>query len=112
MEKEKFVSTKLNILGEEVNVILAPSDYLSELSDAFAMFDPDSNEIVFNEDEFESLSEKEYKRVYRHEIIHAFRILAGGRDADCFPEGEEMIVEFFAQMSPKMFDIFNDLDIL
>lgn len=55
------------------------------------------------------------KRVLRHEIIHAFLSESGlavsSLPAESWAINEEM-VDWFARMSPKIFDVYKSLEIL
>lgn len=56
-----------------------------------------------------------YKKVLRHEVIHAFIYESGlhcnSVSCGCWSENEEM-VDWFAIQSPKVFEVFKKLGIL
>lgn len=68
---------------------------------------------------FPNMSEKEQeiyrKRTLRHEIIHAFLNESGMSDCSSFSEHwakDEEMIDWIAIQSPKIFKVFQELDIL
>ena len=55
------------------------------------------------------------RRILRHEIIHAFMYESGlwcnSYEVSCWAENEEM-TDWFAIQSPKIFEVYKNLDIL
>ena len=109
---------KINILGTEYQ-ILTQSEYENpKLRECNGLCEQYSKKIILNDfqtqkddvmcvenpDEF-------MKKVLRHEIFHAFFGESGLRSCSEFAENEEL-VDWLAIMSPKIFRIFQELNIL
>ena len=113
MRTVKMIYTKANILGTDYTV-----EYKTlgkEGIDGYC--DYTSKEIVIRSDnengvnDFKSLQEKQL----RHEIIHAFMSESGlqcnWQHIEQFGH-DETTVDWFAIQSPKIFKVFQELDIL
>lgn len=76
------------------------------LFDTFPMYD-NSSQFAIDENE---------KRTLRHEIIHAFLNESGLQRCAGVYDGSwtrnEAMIDFFAIQSPKIFQVFQNLDIL
>lgn len=113
----------VNILGTEYTIEYVDKfpDYLSEFEDtADALFNAfDRTIFVKNANEkdiTEKGKERKAKKNLRHEIFHAF-LYESGLSSNTYghigawAEHEEM-VDWFAIQSPKIFKVFQELDIL
>lgn len=104
----------INILGTEYEVVRQTERENPKLETANGLCEVYSNRIVLREidddpNNYENI--EAYKRkVFRHEIIHAFLAESGLR-ADSWAENEEM-VDWFASQAPKIFETFVQLDLL
>lgn len=110
---------KLNILGTDYTLQYLSNKEDSKLENLDGYTDFYLKRIVVEKDFenrlFDETKIKKYQnKILRHEIIHAFLSESG---LDCnslktynWAENEEM-VDWFAIQSPKIFDVFNDLDI-
>ena len=110
---------RLYILGTEYSLQYLSSKEDKKLENLDGYTDFYLKRIVVEKDFenrlFDETKIKNYQnKILRHEIIHAFLFESG---LECnslkvynWAENEEM-VDWFAIQSPKIFDIFNDLDI-
>lgn len=110
---------KINILGTEYSLQYLSSKEDKKLENLDGYTDSYLKRIVIEKDFenrlFDETKIKNYQnKILRHEIIHAFLFESG---LECnslkiynWAENEEM-VDWFAIQSPKIFDVFNDLDI-
>lgn len=109
---------KVNILGTEYTITILDkiNKYMKDNPDVSGYMDPSSKKIVVYVKDIEVDDEEQYKkRTLRHEITHAFFYESG---LDCnanniteWARNEEMI-DWFAIQSPKIFKVFNELNIL
>lgn len=117
---------KINVLGTEYSVethkvtedcILKDrqlAGYCAEESKQIVIADMSEKEY------FEEMNEAEqkilWKKTLRHELIHAFLNESGLSDSASIPAGawakHEEMVDWFAIQSPKIFKLFQQLDIL
>lgn len=65
-------------------------------------------EDMLTDNDNEQLKKLRYNEVARHEIMHAFFIESGLEDY-C---ANEQLINWFAIQSPKIFKVFQELDIL
>ncbi len=109
---------KINIIGTEYQ-ILTQSEYENpKLRECSGLCEQYSKKIILNDFQtqkddvmcVENLDEF-MKKVLRHEIFHAFFGESGLRSCSEFAENEEL-VDWLAIMSPKIFRIFQELNIL
>ena len=109
---------KISILGTEYLVLKGnPKDY-PILEDANAYTDIYAKQIVIDE-KFDTENhglnthnpEAVKRKLYRHEILHAF-IAESGFGYNFSSENEEDIVNWVAEQFPKMKKIFEELGIL
>lgn len=104
---------KVNILGTEYKITL------KELkdSDVDGFTDYTEKAIVIRSDNYNEVGNFEWlqKKQLRHELIHAFMaesgLQANWEHVQKFGH-DETTVDWIAIQSPKMFKIFQDLDIL
>lgn len=110
---------KIDVLGTEYSLqyLSSKEDKKLENLDGYTDFylkrvvvEKDFENRLFDENKIKNYQ----KKILRHEIIHAFLFESG---LECnslktynWAENEEM-VDWFAIQSPKIFDVFNDLDI-
>ena len=117
-------SKTINILGIEytINLVDKFPEHMSEFEDsADGLFNGLNREIFIHtrnsqQDLTESGKKHGIKRSLRHEIIHAFLFESGlGSNSlnhySAWAENEEM-VDWFAIQLPKIFKVFQELDIL
>lgn len=103
----------VNILGTEYTI--EPRELKDEDIDGFT--DNTSKLIVIRTDNVNSVCDFEYlqKKQLRHEIIHAFMSESGlqcnWQHIEQFGH-DETTVDWFAIQSPKIFKVFQELDIL
>lgn len=104
---------KVNILGTEYKIVL------KELkdSDVDGFTDYTEKAIVMRYDNYNEVGNFEWlqKKQLRHELIHAFMaesgLQANWEHIQKFGH-DETTVDWFAIQSPKMFKVFQELDIL
>ena len=123
MEYQYFMQDfKFNILGSEWTVKFGTVEEYPNLEDMDGYTDSSTREIIV--DDMKSQQDmpgskknmEEYKKqVVRHEIIHAF-LCESGLDTnsgacDNWAINEEM-VDWFAIQSPKIFNAFNELELM
>lgn len=115
---------KVNVLGTEYTIIFkddeeVAKDMCSESGEFGGYCNAFSHEIVIsnlNKCEDTEEAKKELKKAnMRHEVTHAFLNESGlgynANSTDCWAKNEEM-VDWFAIQSPKIFKVFQELDIL
>ena len=104
---------KVNILGTEYTI--EQRELKNEEIDGFT--DNTSKLIVIRSDNTNNLGDFEYlqKKQLRHEILHAFMSESGlqcnWQHVEQFGQ-DETTVDWFAIQSPKIFKLFQELDIL
>ena len=109
---------KINILGQDYEVIKQSKSENPKLSDAYGYTEPYSKKIILDAD-MESLKDDDSaenldiwaKKVFRHEIIHAF-FLESGLNTNCDYATNEELVDWIAIQFPKIAKVFEELDIL
>lgn len=113
---------KVNILGTEYEIKMGTYKDFPALSNMDGYTDTSTQTIVVDdmsmaEGEIDSKGNLEFyrKSVIRHEIIHAFLhesgLASNSVNSDNWAVNEEM-VDWFAIQSPKIFKVFQELDIL
>lgn len=115
---------KVNILGTEYSITFKDDEEVCadmgvDIGECGGYCNGFSREIVIanlnccNDGEIAKANLK--KTNARHEITHAFLNESGlsgnANDTDCWAKNEEM-VDWFAIQSPKIFKVFQELDIL
>ena len=108
---------KVNILGTEYDILFQSREQNRFLNDADGYVDRSVKKIVIStkEDDCEIENfETHQKKCLRHELIHAFMEESGlSVNFEHKPIGiEETTVDWFAIQSPKIFKVFQELDIL
>lgn len=110
---------KVNILGTEYKVLFRDEKDKPKLKNADGYMDQSIKEIVvgvFEKDDMSIDDLQDYsKKVLRHEIVHAFLYESGlwtnSGNVNAWAQSEE-ITDWFAIQSPKIFKVFQELDIL
>lgn len=113
---------KVNILGSEWSVVFGTEKEYQNLSEMDGYADFSTHQIVIDtmEKADGQIGSKgdmtAYKKqVIRHEIIHAFLYESGleacSTTSDNWALNEEM-VDWFAIQSPKIFKVFNELELV
>ena len=113
---------KVNILGSEWSVKFGNEKEYPNLTNVDGYTDLSIREIVVDDMEASQGQigakadlESYQKQVVRHEIIHAFLLESGldsnSNSADSWAVNEEM-VDWFAIQSPKIFKLFNKLELM
>lgn len=109
---------KVNILGTEYDILIQSPRDNPKLEDNNGLCEQYSKKIILNDLEEEKKDimcveklEEFKKKVARHEIIHAFLGESGLRGNSPWAEDEEM-VDWLAIQSPKIFKVFEELNIL
>ena len=113
---------KVNILGSEWSVKFGNEKEYPNLAKTDGYTDLSIREIVVDDMEASQGQigakadlESYQKQVVRHEIIHAFLLESGldsnSNSADSWAVNEEM-VDWFAIQSPKIFKLFNKLELM
>lgn len=113
---------KVNILGSEWSVKFGNEEEYPNLAEMDGYSDFSIREIVVDDMEASQGQigakadlESYQKQVVRHEIIHAFLLESGldsnSNSADSWAVNEEM-VDWFAIQSPKIFKVFNKLELM
>lgn len=108
----------VNILGTEYEILVQSEDDNPKLKECDGLCEQYSKKIVLNDGKYaenevmtvENLEEYK-KKVLRHELFHAFFGEAGLRSHSDYAENEELI-DWLAIMSPRIFKVFQELDIL
>lgn len=108
-------SRTINVLGTEIRVLFREEKQDPKLEELGGYFDATENLIVVKIPEKDSMSvgnlENHQKKVFRHEIIHAFLHESGldwsAVSSECWATNEEM-VDWFAIQSPKIFKVFRE----
>lgn len=110
---------KVNILGTEYEIVYLKrcEDDLFENGEADAWCDNTSCKIAVRiMDSKDNMDNQEayVRRLLRHEIIHAFLFESGLGNDFHHPENghEETMVDWIARQSPKIFKVFQELDIM
>lgn len=114
----------VNILGTEYEIAFKNDEQVCEdmgvsLGECGGYCNEFSHEIVISNldkcKDGKEAKESLRKNNMRHEITHAFLAESGlscnSNSADCWAKNEEM-VDWFAIQSPKIFKVFQELDIL
>lgn len=100
----------VNILGTEYAVRF---DHKEKDSDGQTFFYKKEialrpTEEMLDEDETIEEKEERFKEVFRHELFHSFLFEGTGADYAY----DENLINFLAVNSPKVFKVFQELDIL
>lgn len=111
------LSNSVMILGTEYKIIQSRDDEDSNLIDVDAYVDSSVKKIVVNTRMMEGATIGEpimyYKKVMRHEIIHAFLEESGlSVQAKWDESHNEQMVDWVAIQFPKMMEVFKKLNLL
>ncbi len=109
----------IEILGTDYQVLFRKAENDKHLENYDGYFDFTRKLIVVGIFEEDSMSvgklELYQKKVLRHEIIHAFLYESGlwenSSKSESWAQSEEM-TDWFAIQSPKLFKVFEELDLL
>lgn len=114
---------KVNILGTEYSIYFVekfPENLSDYEEDSDAVFNSFNREIYVKTKKEKDITEQGRERILkknlRHEILHGF-LYESGLSSNTYghigawAEHEEMI-DWFAIQSPKIFNVFTELDIL
>lgn len=112
------MTQKVNILGTEYEIVVQSENKNPKLKVANGICEQYSKKIVINDFEYckddimivDNFNEFK-KKVLRHEIVHAFFGESGLRSCSDYAENEEL-VDWIAIQAPKIFNVFQELDIL
>lgn len=97
-------------LGTKYKIVFKTEDEDSFLIENAGFTDFANKQIVLNSGNIEEdVTDTKYRRVLRHEVIHAFLYESGLNDSYCWDE--ESTVDWFAIQSPKIFKVYEELDI-
>lgn len=101
---------KVNILGTEYNVEF---NHENKESDGEAFFYEKRIEIkpiqgMLNADSTIAEKEKRQKEVFRHELLHCTLFESGNSDYAY----DEKLIEALSILTPKIFKVFQELDLL
>ena len=108
----------VNILGTEYKILVQSESENPKLKENSGLCEQYSKKIIISD--FEDCKDdpmlvenfEEYKKkVVHHECFHAFFGEAGLRNHSDYAENEELI-DWLAIMSPRIFKVFQELDIL
>lgn len=109
---------KVNVLGIEYDLKVCTEQEDSRLEQMDGLCDETTKEILakaYMDYEDDPTSKRnlavQTNKVKRHEIIHAFLFESGLAENSEWAQNEEM-VDWFAIQAPKMFRLFEELDIL
>lgn len=107
----------VNILGTPYTIEIKSVSEDGFLKDCDGYCDKTTHKIVIGSKENDcDLGDFEVyqRKVLRHEIIHAFHFESGLQEnLECKPYGfPETLVDWFAIQSPKIFKVFEELNIL
>ena len=113
---------KVNILGSEWSVKFGNEEEYPNLKEMNGYTDSSTKEIIVDDMKAswgqtgsKADLESYQKQVVRHEIIHAFLTESGlescSNKAESWAINEEM-VDWFAIQSPKIFKVFNELELM
>lgn len=97
-------------LGTKYKIVFKTEDEDSFLIENAGFTDFANKQIVLNSESMkEEATGAKYRRVLRHEVIHAFLYESGLNDSYCWDE--ESTVDWFAIQAPKIFKVYEELDI-
>lgn len=104
----------VNILGTEYTVVECEKSEDKRLCDCDGFCEKTTKEIVVTKETKDSeLTNWDWyrRKILRHEVIHAFFMESGLRSHSDFAENE-VLIDWLAIQSPKIFKVFQELDIL
>lgn len=108
---------KISVLGTEYRLLKGSVEAYPNLKEANAYTDLYSKKIILDEkfgtkeDGFKSSNPESAKRkLYRHEVIHAF-ISESGFGYNLSEDDEESLVNWIAEQFPKMKTVFDAMGV-
>lgn len=108
----------INILGTEYEILVQSENENQKLKENDGLCEQYSKQIILNDCKYTENEvmrvenfEEYKKKVARHEIFHAFFGESGLRSHSDFAENE-VLIDWLAIQSPKIFKVFRELDIL
>lgn len=113
--KLNYIDTTINIMGEKWRIVW--SDDEEVFDDCFGITYGYTNIILMSKLSEGSQLDWVYnqKRVLRHEILHAYLFSCGlvnsSNSCEHWADNEEM-VDWFARISPKIFDTYKELGLI
>lgn len=108
---------EINILGTKYNIKYRKIEEDKTLKEADGYIDDTSKEIIIKDENDNELNnfEELQKHSLRHEIIHGF-LFESGLGHNMYHSGdyghEEEIVDWFSIQAPKIYKIYQELEIL
>ena len=109
---------KVNILGTDYDIVIQSEDENPKLKECDGLCEQYSKKIVLNDCKYTDNEvmrvenfEEYKKKVARHEIFHAFFGESGLRSHSAYGENEELI-DWLAIQSPKIFKVFQELNLI
>ena len=113
------VPKTVNVLGTEYKIKFSSKENDPKIEGADGYFEEVSKEIYLSTSMFKNddplvirgLQTKYWKKVLRHELIHAF-ICESGLDSESTWARNEEMVDWIARQFPKMADCFKEAGIL
>lgn len=115
--KKKFNGHKVNILGTDYMISVSSREDDPKLKDVDGYIDTTTKKIVIFdfdlEKSFDSMDDLlcVYKKVLRHEMVHAFFYESGLAENSFFADNETC-VDWIALQAPKMCDMWKEMEIL
>lgn len=108
---------KITILGTEYTIFQELEEHDNNLVNTDAYTDSSVKKIVVNVNMMDGATienpQAYYKKVMRHEVIHAFMEESGlAENAKWEDMHHEQLVDWIAIQVPKMVEVFKDLDVL
>ena len=108
---------KINVLGTEYQILFKNLEDDKKLEDSNGYIDETIKTIVIcNKSERDEIQDFDrfQRKVLRHEVIHAFHIESGLHESLYLNDAgfPELIVDWFAIQSPKIYEVFAILGIL
>lgn len=111
------MKSKITVLGQEYQLLLSDSAENPKLEDSYGYIEPYSKQIVVDKT-ISTTSDKHtienidafVRKVYRHEILHAF-FEESGINYKYSKDEEDFLVDWFAKQFPKIRKIFDELGV-
>ena len=109
----------INVLGTDIQILFRKKKEDPKLENCVGYFDSSKGWIIVKILEPDAMSmgnlDKYQKEILRHEIVHAFLYESGldacSNQASNWASNEEM-VDWFAIQSPKIFRVFQELELV
>lgn len=120
--KKKYNNKKVNVLGTKYTIFMTTAKEDKQLTDCYGYCSYNLHKIVIRQDldYFKEQNEEwithDIKHTIRHELIHAFYNESGLMHNSCKMDGawtlNEEMIDWLATQTPKIFKVFNELDLL